>query len=67
MTVRMIITLDSGVRDGKPTWCTQVPKAWGDSPRSGYPKDPNEGISGPQIGVLCSMVLRPRRKMVILN
>jgi len=33
----------------------------------GTPKDPNEGISGPQIGVLCSIVPRPRREMMNLN
>jgi len=47
MAVRMIITLDSGVWDGRPTWCTQVPKALGDSPRSGYPRRPWQGYIQP--------------------
>ena len=34
-------------------------------PEVGTPEDPDEGISGPQIGVLCSIVSRPRRKIVI--
>jgi len=29
------------------------------------PKDPDEGVSGPQMGVLCSVVPRPRREIVI--
>jgi len=47
MAVRMIITLDSGVRDGRPNWCTEVPKAWGDSPGSGYPRRPWRGYIRP--------------------
>jgi len=34
-------------------------------PEVGTPEDPDEGVSGPQIGVLCSIVLRPRRELVI--
>jgi len=36
-------------------------------PEVGTPEDPDEGISGPQIGVLCSIVPRPRGEMMILN
>ena len=36
-------------------------------PEVGTPEDLDEGVSGPQIGVLCSIVPRPRREMMNLN
>jgi len=46
---------------------TQVPKPWEIVPEVGTPKDPDEGITGPQIGAWCCIVPRPRREIIILN
>ena len=56
------------VYTGPKTWeSTQVPKPGKIVPEVGTPEDPDEGITGPQIGVWCCIVSRPRREIIILN
>ena len=53
---------------GPETWeSTKAQKPGEIVPEVGTLEDLDEGISGPQIGVLCSIVPRPRREMMILS